>query len=375
MAIDFLEIRDKSRAVVGIMDTAKSVIWNIVYYGVGDFEIYAPFTAETSALLVVGNYVTRQNDRNIGIIERINVTYNEIDGRMIVATGQFGKSLLTRRLIYNLSGNSVTPVESRGNVEAAARALVTNNIISAKDTARNVDFIALGALAGLSAVIVDKDGDESQKQTSFQNLQEYTDGILQEVKAGAYMAFDRVTQKMLYTIYEGEDRSASNTAGNDPLIFSQDFDNLISTDYALDTQIYKNTALIGGAGEGTARYMELLTDGSMGIDRREVFVDASDQSRTYKDANDNEVEYTNAVYSQMIISKARQELTQYAAVETMSGAMDIANSGLTLGVDYYVGDIITVQDVGIGKYMNARIIKATEVQDDNGYNISVEFGE
>ena len=374
MAIDFLEIRDKSRAVVGIMDTAKSVIWNIEYYGVGDFEIYTPFTAESSALLVVGNYVTRQNERNVGIIERVNVTYNEIDGRMIVATGTFAKSLLARRLIYNLSGKSISPVEIRGNVENSVRGLVNSNIIAAKDEARNVDFIELGDLSGLSAVIVDKNGNATQKQTSYSNLREYTDEVLQEVKAGAYMAIDRATQKLRYTVFAGADRSASNTAGNDPLIFSQDFDNLISTDYEYDETTHKNTALIGGAGEGTERYFELLTDGTRGIDRKEVFVDASDQSRTYKDG-ETDIEYSADVYSQMIISKAKQELTQYEAFEAMSGSMDIANSGLTFGVDYYVGDIITVQDVGIGKYMNARIIKATEVQDDNGYNISVEFGE
>ncbi|MBR3321952.1 MAG: hypothetical protein IKG04_08640, partial [Exiguobacterium sp.] len=44
------------------------------------------------------------------------------------------------------------------------------------------------------------------------------------------------------------------------------------------------------------------------------------------------------------------------------------------GVDYGLGDIITVQDNYIGKYINTRITEATEVQDENGYRIDVVFG-
>lgn len=372
--IDFVEIRNSNREVIGIIDTAKSIIWSIPYYGIGDFEIYAPFTAEHAKFLAAGHYVTRQDEKNIGIIEHINITYSPQDGRMIVASGRFGKALLTRRLIYNLNGNSISPVISSGNVEAAARALVNSNIIAAADSARNVSFIELGPLSGLTAVIVDANGNATQKQTSYSNLQEYTDEILQEYAAGAYMGFNRATQKLQYIVYVGEDRSINNAAGNDPIVFSQDYDNLLSTNYDYNEQALKNTALIGGVGEGAARYMEELAGSATGINRREVFIDASDQSKTYE-SGETTLEYSNDVYSKMLISKARQQLATLVTVETMTGGVDITNSGLEVGVDFYAGDIITIQDNELGKYINARIVKVTEVQDDNGYNIAVEFGE
>lgn len=373
--IDFLEIRDTSRRVVGIVDNFKSVIWNIEYFGIGDFEIYAPFTPENWQLLRAGYYVTRQNERNIGVIEHVNTEYSAQDGRMITATGRFCKSLLTRRIIYSLSGNSVTPVVSRGNVEAAARALVQNNMIAAKDSARNVSFLELGALAGLSAVIVDADGDAAQKQTSYSNLQEYTDEILHEYGAAAYVGIDRQTLQLQYNVYAGADRSKDNAAGNIPLVFSQDFDNMLTSNYDYDETEAKNFALIGGAGEGVGRYFETITPAATGLDRREVFIDASDQSRSYTDESENEQQYSNAEYSQMLTTKARQEMTEYAAVETMAGEIDITNSGYLLGVDFYAGDIVTVQDNEINKYINARIVTVTEVQDDSGYMIEIEFGE
>lgn len=372
--IDFLEIRDTNRAIIGILDTAKSIIWDVEYFGVGAFEIYAPFTPENAQMLQVGHYVTRTDERNVGKIEHINITYDAIDGRMITASGNFAKVILAQRLIYSKNGNSIAPVVSSGNVETAARALVNSNIIAAADTARNISFVELGAVAGLPAVIVDANGNATQKQTSFDNLQAYTDALLQEYGAGAYVGIDRETLKLQYIVYAGADRSIDNTAGNSPLIFAQDYDNLLATNYAYNVQAYKNTALIGGAGEGTARYVELLSGGS-GIDRREIFIDAADQSRTYTNASGTETQYTNAVYSQMLISKARQELAALGVVETLSGDIDITNSGLIFGVDFYAGDIVTVQDNDIGKYINARILKVTEVQDDNGYSVSVSFGE
>ena len=38
--IEYLEIRDKSRGFIGVIDTATSIIWSEEYYGAGTFEIY-----------------------------------------------------------------------------------------------------------------------------------------------------------------------------------------------------------------------------------------------------------------------------------------------------------------------------------------------
>ena len=42
--------------------------------------------------------------------------------------------------------------------------------------------------------------------------------------------------------------------------------------------------------------------------------------------------------------------------------------------DYYLGDLVTIEDKYINKLVNVRILSVTEVQDDNGYNISLEYG-
>lgn len=373
--IEYVEIRNADRETIGIIDTAKSIIWTSRYYGVGDFEIYTQATAEALEMLKIGNYVTRPDDKNVGIIETLTVNFNAQDGYMITAAGSFAKSILSRRLIYNLSGNTVFPVVISGNVETAVRGLVSLSIISAADAARNVSFIELGPAAGLEKTIVDASGSATQKQTSYSNLREYTDEVLQEYELSAYMGIDRETLKLQYIVFAGVDRSGENTAGNTPIVFSQEFDSLLASDYTYDTAALKNTALIGGEGEGTARFYALLTPADVsGMERREVFVDGADQPRKYEDSSGTEAEYTETEYAALLKSKARQELLNYIVVETFAGEVDITNSGLVYGQSFGVGDLVTIQDNKINKYATTRIVSVTEVQDDNGYQISVEFG-
>ena len=376
MAIQYIEIRSASdRELIGIIDDAKSIIWHDVYYGVGDFEVYAPCTPESVSLLIVGNYVTRYGDDNIGIIEKVNITYSAQDGRMIIASGRFAKSLLDRRIIYTLSGYSVSPTILRGNVEDAARKLVTQNAINCTfDSGRNIAELVLGTDAGISKTIVDDSGAAADKQVTHDNLLEYTDSLLEEYGIGAKCVLNDAL-KLAYTVYAGADRSADNSDGNEPVIFSQDFDNLISTTYSYDESLLKNTAIIGGEGEGEARFHAIVKSSASGAARREVFVDASSNSRTYKDENGDEQTLTDAEYNAQLETVGLQAISGLAITETFDGEVDLMSGSFRYRDDFSLGDIVTIQDLEIGLYINARILEVTEVEDDSGYMISIVYGK
>lgn len=376
MAIQYIEIRSASdRELIGIIDDAKSIIWHDVYYGVGDFEVYAPCTPESVSLLIVGNYVTRYGDDNIGIIEKVNITYSAQDGRMIIVSGRFAKSLLDRRIIYTLSGHSVSPTILRGNVEDAARKLVEQNAINCDfDTSRNIQELGLGIDAGIAKTIVDASGAAADKQVTHDNLLEYTDSLLEEYGIGAKCVLNDAL-KLAYTVYAGADRSADNSDGNEPVIFSQDFDNLISTTYSYDESLLKNTALVGGEGEGEARFHAIVKSSASGAARREVFVDASSNSRTYKDENGDEQTLTDAEYNAQLETVGLQAISGLAITETFDGEVDLMSGSFRYRDDFSLGDIVTIQDLEIGLYINARILEVTEVEDDSGYMISIVYGK
>ena len=369
MAIDYVEIRGGDLQLLGFIDTAKSVIWHSVYFGVGDFEIYAQATPENVALLDIGNYITRPDDLEVGIVEQIGIADDPQNGKMITASGRFAKSLLDRRLIYSLSGTVNTPTILRGNVETEVRRVVAENAIACPfDSKRNIPVLELGAVAGFQQKIVDSSGAAAQKQVSYQNLLEYTDALLEEYGLAAMVVLDADAGKLRYIVYSGTDRSVDNTAGSDPVIFSKDFDNLTSSSYQYDATTEKNVALIGGAGEGLERFYSLVGS-TQGLQRREMWVDASSVNRDYKDENDVEKTYTESEYRAMLDAEGTQKVNENRATEAFDGAIDVQNSALQYNQDYALGDIVTVQDDDIGKYINVRLREIIEVQDDNGYSI------
>lgn len=367
--IDILEIRNSNRDIIGLLDTASSVIWHSVYYGVGDFEIYAIASGRNRELLQDGRYVTRQNNDEVGIIEHIEINFTAENGYMIIARGQFAKALLDRRIIYNLDGSTNTPTILNGNVELAIRQLVQDNAINCSfDSRRNISLLGLADIKSYPATIAD------EKQVSYQNLLQYSDDVLKEYGMSANVLFSDSDSKFLYNIFKGADRSSNNTDNNEPIVFSVDFENLNSLNYVYDKSTLRNAALIGGEGEGIDRFYALLTEGISGLNLREVFVDASSLNRKYKDG-DSEITYPDAVYRKMLAQEGGRKLKDMIATEEFSGRINVSSSQYVYGEDYKLGDIVTVQDNYIGKYANVRISEVTEVQDETGYHIEIIFGE
>lgn len=370
--IEYVEIRGSDTQVIGIVDTATSIIWHSVYFGVGDFEIYIQATPEILDLLKVGRYVTRLDNDEIGIIESVHVTTDERDGTTITASGRFVKSILDRRLIYNLSGSSNAATILRGKVETAVREVVKNNAIAcAFDSKRNFALLELGDLANIPLIISDENGYATQKQVSYGNLLSYTDSVLEEYGLAAKCRLNG--GKFKYIVYQGSDRSADNTSGNVPIVFSREFDNLTTSNYIYDTATEKNVALIGGEGEGLERFYSLIAKSEAGLQRREIFIDAAAINKKYKDDSGVEQTYTDAEYKAMLDAKGKQDIAPLVVTETFIGTLDATNGNYIYGRDFALGDIVTVQDNTIGKYANVRIREATEVQDENGYSVIIDY--
>ena len=363
--IEYVEARNSALEVIGILDTAQSVIWHSLYYGVGDFQIYISMQ-DALQIISEAKYITRPDNDEVGVIESILIADDNESGKMATISGRFAKSLLDRRIIYTLSGTSNKATILNGNVETNVRSLVNNNAIAS----RSLGILELGAVAGIDKTIVDENGVAAQKQVSFENLLDYTEAVLKEYGIASTVKLSN--GKLQYIVYEGADRSADNTDGNQPIVFSEEYDNLISSEYAHDTTLEKNVALIGGEGEGIDRFCVLIGSQS-GLQRKEVFVDASSISKKYKDENDVEKTYTDAEYTAMLKAHGHQVTSALTVAEDFNGVIDITNGNWKFGVDVFLGDIVTVQDNDIGVYKNVRLGEVTEYQDQDGYTVEAVY--
>lgn len=367
--IQYVEIRDfNTRKIIGIVDNYKSIIWAAEYYGVGTFEIYAPASARNLTNLKENRIVTRFNDKNVGIIDKIEIENNITDGEVIIASGHFAKNLLSQRIIYVKAGTySIAPTILNGNVAQAVVKLVNENCVNSALVHRNFNgFICAEITPDLDAVILGGDGTPSKIQVTYDNLLTYTDELLKKYGYAARVELDS-NGNFVYKIYQGEDQTAK-------LTFSREYDNLISSNYVYDISKEKTTAIIGGQGEGLERFIAMVGNQITGYQRRELWVDDNQKAKTIKDEETGqEITLTDAEYNKMLAADGALKLSDFKTLESFSGEINLTSGRYVYGETYNLGDLIKIYDSTVNKTAVCRILKINEVEDENGYNISAEY--
>lgn len=344
--MDF-NIHDSGGVWVGIIEDPTSAIWTRAYNKPGDFEIYTPATKELLDLIAEDCYITRRDDDNVMIVERLELTTDAENGDFVKIKGRSAACLLDRRIVYEQTTLS-------GRADRAVYKLINENAINPSNAARRLP---------LSMEIPDVLSDSISAQHTGTNLLEAVEAICASFGMGFRVVSDSKTEVALRVeLYVGKDRRAGQ-AVNSPVIFSPEFENLLSTNYAFDVSKLKNVAIVAGEGEGKARKRAVYGSAS-GLMRREIYVDARDMST-------NEGEISAADYTAQLEARGVEKLAEARAVEAFSGDIDTTNT-FTLDVDYTVGDITTVENE-YGIRADSRIVAVSEFWDESGYSTANTF--
>lgn len=356
--IPYVEVRDKYSRLPFASIVPAECWFELFFYGAGEFEVYTKATPAALEALKEDNYITLPHLPYIWVIESVNPTFEAGRGHMISAKGRQAKIILNKRIIKRQT-------QLPSDLTSAVFDLIYNNAGGAAGSLRKID-----GLETLESVVVQP---ITETQVSYSPLMEYTDALAQAYEVGAELTITDAAA-FSYRLYTGVDRSAS-------IIFSQTFDNLISSSYKRDKTNYKTYALIGGEGEGAARILEEYdtAPSARGIDRVEMFVDAKDISSKYTDANgeQKELDLTTAAglstYKKWLRERGKTKIGESVQIEAFEGVIDTQNSAHKFGTDFYLGDRVRVQDDFLGVYITPRILKFTMRQDRN-YSELVEYG-
>lgn len=345
-----LYVYNQAFELIGVLDAYESLIWTTRYYSEGDFELYIPAKHEYLEILLQNNYIVRETQLdNAMIIERIRIETNLETGNYLLVSGRCLKSLLNRRIIWEQTTLS-------GRVEVCIRKLVTENAISPTITARKIPSLVLGALNGFTETM-------SNQYTGDELLYTITT-ICKNVGYGFDIKFDADNKTFTFEIYKGTNRSFSQTV-NPYVVFSPDYDNLISSDYVTSQMDLKNVARIGGEGEGSARRYATSGNAS-GLTRRELFVDARDIS-----SDDGTIK--NTEYNSLLVDRGNEKLAAYIATQAFSGETDTEHA-YKLNRDFFLGDIVQVQNE-YGISAAPRIVEIIENTDENGVKTIPTFSD
>lgn len=344
--MDF-NIHDPSGVWFDIIEEPTSAIWVRRYRKPGEFQIYTPATAKLLETITEDCYITRDDEKTVMIVERVELTTDAEGGDFVKITGRSASSMLDRRVILNQTTLS-------GRVDRAIYKIINENAINPADADRRLPLLMN---------VPDVMADAINAQYTGTELLAATEEICAAYGLGFRSVYDDVSLVVpRIELYVGKNRSVAQTE-NDQVTFSPEFENLISSKYAFDMTKYKNVAIVAGEGEGKARKRAVFGAAS-GRFRRELFVDARDMST-------NNGEISDADYTAQLIARGAEKVAETQATEAFSGEVDTVNT-FTLFEDYDVGDIVTAENE-YGIRVDTRIAEVTEYWDADGYSTDCTF--
>lgn len=332
-----INVIDRDFNYLGQIDNYTSLQLRKKWHSVGDFELQLHENTLHADKLVKENIIYTADNKAYIILHR---EFNTVTETLIVK-GRELKSYLARWLIYPPDATAYYRINDK--IET-----IMKTYVSATLTRKGVTNIT---------VATDQSrGEKTVFQSRYKNLAEELEKLSIASSVGWDITLDTAAKEFVFDCYIGTDRTAEQDI-NSNAIFSVDYDN-ISEQRLVDSNLnYFNTAIVAGQGEGADREISIVGDIGLGLDSFETFVDARD------------IENTDD-----LIPRGEQKLADTQPVLSFDSVVDVTKN-LQYGVDFNLGDMVTIQNIRWGITENRRLTGVTEIYEANGFRLEAGFGE
>lgn len=334
---------------ISVIDTFSSVIWTDRYNEYGDFEIVTFPSAVALMSLQKDHYLQISDSEHVMIIEDLNIQSDSEDGGMYVVTGKSLEWILNRRIVWNLT-------VAKGKIPDIIKQLITENIISPAIAERKISNFVFKDVTLPSYSTME----EIEMQFHGESLYDCVSTLCKMESIGFKITLSASNQ-FVFELYEGANRSFDQIT-TPYVLFSPDFDNLVDSNFIDSDESYKNVTLVAGEGEGTDRktVAKSLEDKTYSeLDRREIFTDASDISKTVGEGT-----LTDEEYEKQLKERGGETLMDNKSYQYFEGSID-SNRAHVYRKDFFVGDIIQIRNQ-YGFEAKARVMEAIISQDESG---------
>lgn len=345
-----INILNQDLELLAIIDAYKSVVWTEKYSSFGTVELIIPISTPAAEYLQTDNYLSIKKSDRIMVIEEIEIITDVEEGDYYVIRGRSSESILDRRIIWNITSLS-------GSLPGVIEWLLNENIINPVDSNRKIpNFIYEW---NMDPTVM---GIDVNVQYFGENLYEAVSTLLQSNDLG-FMVYRNALNQNVFKVTKGVDYSLNQTI-NPVIIFSPEYDNLISSSYIESITNFKNVTLVGGEGEGSDRVLISVNNHIIGMKRREMFTDASDTTSDIKLTGDETEAIVAPGYDDILRQRGRDALWEVSNTKAFEGEADVLTQ-FVYGKDFVLGDIIQIMD----KYGNSDGVRVTEIafsQDASG---------
>lgn len=342
---------------IGFVNDYTSIMWNRRYNVCGGFELWCPLIPENVELLKDDNIIWL-GGREAGIIKVLDMSNEGND--QIHIQGKFIDYQLFFRNLWD------THIYTNKNVSDILYDMVNVNCVNPPNKNRILPNWRLGDTSK-------KLGDIMTVQVTGKHINEVVEEYTQSHNLGFYSEFNPFNKTVTFNIYQGKDKSLNQSA-NSFVVFEYDTEDILSSTYFRNSLQYSNIAKVAGEDVGTARKTTIVGDEKLsGLARREMYVDARDLQSN----DENGKAISSADYLLMLKQRGLEKLNEAAVVESYDATMRVdGNVKYEYGIDYDVGDIVTLKDGCFGVIMHSRITEIQEVYGGNkGYAVYIVFGK
>lgn len=326
--------------------------FELSYYDIGEFEIYAAATSNNLNALKMGNYIKIPNKPYLWLIKSVKYTFNSEGARMIDVKGFEAKWILNQRVILQ-------PYELETMLDVAVTRLVLDNLGEYADESRQI--------TGFNMDVPDFSITIPKTQATRENLSDFVLALLKANGCGSYTTYEN--GQINYIAFQGTDKTES-------ILFSQSMDNLITADYYESSENYKTFCRVVSTFNENDQSVDYIEDYNMpnapaNIDRHETIIQ-SNLSTKMKDGT--EILPSSNTYKSMQNQEGKNKLAEHKMKKEFNGEIDLDYSHLTFGEDYFIGDLVKVRDEYFGYEGTIRILKFRYKQDASGYGEEAEYG-
>jgi hypothetical protein len=307
----------------------------------GEFELHINLNKNNSDTLQEDNLVML-SPKKVGVIRHREISRS--DAEQLVIKGYTLQGILSRRITEPPSGKANDSIKA--SVETAMKHYVNNNAVNPTDSTRVIPNLIIAEDKGQGQTV---SWDSRYKQLDEELTSLSTDAI------GWDVYLDLENQKFVFDVIVGRNLSVNQT-DNPPVIFSIDFDNIKSQTFIDSANSYKNTAYVGGQGEGENRAIAEVGDNLTGLARIETFIDA-------RDLEDDT----------LLPARGMDKLKELQKV--LSFESEILTYGpFIYEQDWDLGDLVTVQDKKLGLTIDTPIPEVKEIYESGGFRLEATFG-
>lgn len=335
-----LEVYSASLELLGMLEGYDSVLVEEWAFKAGSFSLVTVLTEQNRPLLAKEHIIWLSGD-TAGIIEYIHTETAEDGQSTMTVKGSLLSGLLRRRVLWGLYHLKGSPTKVMCDMVADCAITPTRGNTEARK------------LQGLRLMETPpEDTREIMKQKTGGALLDSLEEIGRATTTAFGVSFDPARPSMVFWVRQGVDRTKHQEAV-EPVFYGTELDDVLASEYAYDASGYKNLAFIAGEGEGADRKTLVVSRTGQaepsGITRRELFIDARDLQ---SDA-DPEHPMTEEEYWKALRLRGEERLADAQLVQSFSAVVRTIDPTYLYGVDFFLGDTITVADERLGIVVDA----------------------